>query len=145
MRCYSNSILPVCVLVNGLGATECGIVRQFFLDHNAPMPANTLPIGYPVEDMQACVIGEDGLIVPSGEIGEIAVKSRYLALGYWDRPDLTEQAFTPDLKDPQSRVYRSGDLGRMATDGCLEYLGRKNFQAKVRGQWVDLADVEASL
>ena len=134
-----------CVLVNGLGATECGIVRQFFLDHNTPMPANTLPIGYPVEDMKACVIGEDGLIVPSGEIGEIAVKSRYLALGYWDRPDLTEQAFTPDLTDPQSRVYRTGDLGRMATDGCLEYLGRKNIQAKVRGQWVDLADVEASL
>ena len=43
------------------------------------------------------------------------------------------------------RVYRTGDLGRMHPDGCLEHLGRRDFQAKVRGQYVDLAAVEAAL
>ena len=134
-----------CVLVNGLGATECGIVRQYFLANNSPIPPSSLPIGYPVDDMEVCVISEDGLIVPSGEIGEIAVKSLYLALGYWDRPDLTALAFIPDLQDPEARIYRTGDLGRMDPAGCLEYLGRKDSRAKIHGQWVDLAAVEAEI
>ncbi len=132
-----------CVLVNGLGATECGIVRQYFLTTKSPIPLNTLPIGYPVEDMEVSVIGDDTHAVPSGEIGEIAVTSRYLALGYWDRPDLTAQAFTRDLNDPQSRIYRTGDLGRMDPVGLLEYLGRKDSRAKIHGNWVDLAALEA--
>ncbi|HEX6768174.1 MAG TPA: non-ribosomal peptide synthetase [Candidatus Binatia bacterium] len=132
-----------CLLVNGLGATECGIVRQFFLAKDTPLAANSLPIGYPVEDMEVSVIGDDGRIVPSGEIGEIAVRSRYLALGYWERPDLTDQAFSPDMNDPRSRLYRTGDLGRMDPGGCLEYLGRKDSRAKIHGNWVDLAALEA--
>jgi len=132
-----------CLLVNGLGATECGIVRQYSLAKDTPLPANSLPIGYPVKDMEVSVIADDGRVVPSGEIGEIAVTSRYLALGYWERPDLTDQAFTPALNDPQSRLYRTGDLGRMDPAGCLEYLGRKDSRAKIHGNWVDLAALEA--
>lgn len=123
-----------CVLVNGLGATETGISRQFFVTHDTPLEGNLLPIGYAVPDMHVTVLPETG---------EIAVQSRFLAIGYWRRPDLTARAFS-DCGDG-SRVYRTGDLGRFRPDGCLEHLGRLDSRVKVRGQWVDLAVVEAQL
>ncbi len=134
-----------CVLVNGLGATECGIVRQYFVRKDTPTPESVVPIGFAVEDMEILLLDETGQVVGPDAVGEIAVRSRYLAPGYWRRPDLTDAAFLPDPQDGSTRVYRTGDLGRMRRDGCLEYLGRKNFQVKVRGQWVALAEIEAAL
>ena len=82
--------------------------------------------------------------MPIGEIGEIVVRSRYLAAGYWGRPDLTAAAFRADVHD-ERRTYHTGDLGRLRPDGCLEHLGRKNFQHKIRGHRVEVADIETAL
>lgn len=139
---FQRNFHSSCRLVNGLGATECGIVRQFFFAPASPLP-RSLPIGDAVEDMEVSVLDKQGRPAPCGEIGEIAVKSRYLAVGYWRQPDLTAEAFKPAPDDPAARVYRTGDLGRMDENGCLEYLGRKDFQEKVRGQRVNLANIEA--
>ncbi len=136
---------PGAIVVNGLGATETGIVRQFFFRHGDAVPAETVPIGYPVTDMEVQLLGESGHGVADGDTGEIAVASRYLATGYWRRPDLTARAFRPDPVDPQRRVYRTGDLGRMRPGGCLEYLGRKDFQSKIRGVRIDLPEIESCL
>ena len=140
---FQRNFNTSCLLVNGLGATECGIVRQFFLGKNSALPGRALPIGYPVEDMEVAVLDEHGLPSPSGDVGEIAVKSRYLAVGYWQQPDLTAAVFKLSLDDPHARVYRTGDLGRLDENGCLYYLGRKDFQAKVRGRRVSLANIES--
>jgi amino acid adenylation domain-containing protein len=134
-----------CVLVNGLGATECGIVRQHFLGVDSPLPAGVLPLGHAVEDMEVSLLDEQGQPALLGEVGEIAVRSRFLAVGYWQRPDLTASAFKPEPGDPQMRTYRAGDLGRLDGEGCLDYLGRKDFQEKVSGQRVSLAHIEAEL
>jgi amino acid adenylation domain-containing protein len=134
-----------CVLVNGLGATECGLVRQFFIDRTMAVPEGVVPIGYPVEDMEVEILDEAGLPVPVGDVGEIVVRSRYLAPGYHQRPDLTSGAFTADRAAPGIRAYRTGDLGRLHPDGCLDHLGRRDSRVKIRGQWVDLAEVEAAL
>jgi len=130
-----------CVLVNGLGATECGLVRQFFIDHEMPLVDGVVPIGYPVEDMSVQVLDQVGRPLGVGEAGEIAVRSRYLALGYYERPDLTASAFEPDPSDPGARIYRTGDLGRLRLDGCLDHLGRRDARIKLYGRWVDLAAV----
>jgi amino acid adenylation domain-containing protein len=142
---FQNNFTEACVLVNGLGATECGIVRQFFLGAQSPAPAHSLPIGYPIEDMEVSVLDEQGQPAPVGQIGEIAVQSRYLAVGYWQAPDLTAEAFKPSPDDPRKRMYRTGDLGRLDGNACLEYLGRKDFHDKVRGHRLSLADIEAAL
>ena len=139
---FQRNFHPSSLLVNGLGATECGIVRQFFLTTDLP-PTRSLPIGYPVEDMEVFLLDDDGRITPPGEIGEITVKSRYLAVGYWQQPDLTSETFRSSLDDPSARIYRTGDLGRLDETACLDYLGRKDFQDKVRGRRVNLADIEA--
>ncbi len=145
VRLFTNRFDPKTVLVNGLGTTETGIVRQFFITHDSPAPETVVPIGYPVTDMDIRLVDEEGVIVSEGEIGEIAVASRYLATGYWRQPGLTGQAFAPDPNDPERRVYRTGDLGRLGPGNCLEYLGRKDFQAKIRGVRIDIAAIEAAL
>jgi acyl-coenzyme A synthetase/AMP-(fatty) acid ligase len=142
---YRRHFDPACVLANGLGTTETGLCRQYLLDSVSVVEPGILPVGYPVPDMEVMVVDDDGRAVEVGESGEIAVRSRYLALGYWGRPDLTESAFRRDTDAGPERVYRTGDLGRLQADGCLEYLTRKDFQLKVRGHRVDTADIESAL
>ena len=140
---YRRHFGPHCVLANGLGTTEAGLCRQYLIDRSTKLADGILPVGYPVEDMEVEILDEQGSQVEVGQQGEIAVRSRYLALGYWRRPDLTGAAFRsePDGR----RTYRTGDMGRMRLDGCLEYLARKDFQPKIRGHRVDIADVESQL
>ena len=140
---FRRHFSPGCVLANGLGATETGIVRRFLLGRETPLEGEIVPIGYPVQDMEVVVVDEDGEPAAPGEVGEISVRSEYLALGYWNRPDLTERAFETDAGG--RRAYRTGDLGRLRADGCLEHLGRKDSRTKIRGVTVSLAEVEATL
>jgi amino acid adenylation domain-containing protein len=133
------------ILANGLGTTETGLCRQLRLPTTAPVDDGALPVGYAVPGVDVAVVGEDGLPLPGGRAGEIVVRGRHLALGYWRRPELTSAAFATDDEDPSLRTYRTGDLGRLRPDGCLEYLGRRDAQLKVLGQRVEPAEVEAEL
>jgi amino acid adenylation domain-containing protein len=159
---FKRWFAPSAVLLNELGATETGALRRMFIDptghgakakptdHSAdedaadPVTNDAIPAGYPVEDKEIVVLGPHGETVGQGEIGEIAVKSRYLATAYWRQPTLAEEAFS-DVDELGTRLYPTGDLGRLQPDGCLELLGRKDSVVKIRGQQVDLAAVEAAL
>jgi len=132
-------------LVIRLGSTETGTLRTYFLDRHSPVAERIVPVGYGVEDMQVCLLDEESNEVDFNCVGEIAVKSRYLSPGYWQQPDLTKSVFLPDPAGGQQRIYRTGDLGRMRPDGCLEHLGRKDFQTKVRGYRVEVAEIEMVL
>jgi amino acid adenylation domain-containing protein len=133
-----------CVVVNGLGLTECGLVRRFVVDRTSELPGSAVPVGYEVDDMEVLLLGENGRPVPEGEVGEIAVRSRYLSPGYWRRPELTAARFLDETGDGM-RTYLTGDLGRMLPGECLEHLGRTDFQVKVRGQRVELDVIEEAL
>lgn len=140
---YKRYFGPNCVLANGLGTTETGLCRQYLIDRSIDLADGILPVGFPVEDMDVEIVDEQGLPVGVGEQGEIVVRSRHLALGYWRRTDLTNAAFRPEADG--RRTYRTGDIGRIRLDGCLEYLARKDSQLKVRGHRVDVAEVESRL
>lgn len=142
---FKHHFCPPCVLVNGLGATETGITRQFFLSPDTDLTGHTVPIGFPTEDMDTYIVDEAGSEVPAGQIGEIVIGSRYLALGYWRQPDRTRSALETRSRDDRYRTYRTGDLGRLHADGCLDFLGRSDFHVKLRGRWVDVAAVEDAL
>jgi amino acid adenylation domain-containing protein len=131
-----------CVLANGLGTTETGLACQLVLRYTDTAPRGALPVGYPVRDMTVLVVGDDRRPVAAGAAGEIAVASDYLALGYWKRPDLTAERF--EHRGP-TRLYYTGDLGRLAADGSLEYLGRRDGDVKVLGARVEPAEVEREL
>jgi amino acid adenylation domain-containing protein len=133
-----------CTLVNGLGATECGLVRQYFIDTRTTVdPAEPVPIGYAVPDMAVRVWDESGRDVPTDSLGEIVVESRYLATGYWRDPALTGRRFV-DLGDGVRR-YRTGDLGRLQQDGSLIHLGRLDQRVRIAGEFVDTAEIERLL
>lgn len=133
------------VTVN-LGATECWTIHtQWFVDESKRVDGVCMPVGHAIADRPVRLIREDGSEAEPGEIGELAVSSRYNALGYWRAPELTARAFTPDPADPQSRIYRTGDLGRRRPDGLLECVGRKDQQIKISGKRVEPGEVEAAL
>jgi amino acid adenylation domain-containing protein len=132
-------------LVNGLGTTETGLVRQFFASGTDDVPGGLLPVGYAVQDMEVSILDPDHHPLPPGELGEIGVRSRYLAVGYWQNPALTAQRFLGDGTGREARVYLTGDLGRLRGDGCLEHLGRNDSRIKLRGQTIELVEIESAL
>ena len=134
-----------CQLVNGLGTTETGIVSQFFVTPRTVIRGDVVPVGYAAQDMEMCVIDDGGSPVASGKVGEIAVSSRYLALGYWNNEAATAKAFASVGEDDRLRMYRTGDIGRLQVDGCLEYLGRRDSQPKLQGQRVEIEAIERRL
>jgi len=142
---YRRHFSDQCVFVSTLGCRETGDYAFFFADKTDPIPRDTVPGGYVTEGLEVLLLDESGRPVPEGEIGELAVRSAYSAVGYWNRPDLTSAAFLPDPAGGAPRIYRTGDLGRRLPDGCLVHLGRRDFQIKVLGHRVDTGEVEAAL
>lgn len=142
---YKKHFPATCTLYTALGATETGTARQFIVKHDTPLTGPVVPLGYAVADKDVLLLDEAGVAVKPGEIGEIAVRSRYLALGYWRKPELTEKAFTPDPQDQHQLIYHTGDMGLMLADGCLLHKGRKDFQVKIRGYRIEIAEIEALL
>jgi amino acid adenylation domain-containing protein len=132
-----------CLLVNGLGATETGISAQYFMSKETPLPEAWVPIGHPTEDVRIALLSDEGHEVPPGEVGEIVVKSRYLAPGYWRKPELSAKAFSE--VGGGERAYRTGDMGKLDPEGRLLHLGRKDFRMKIRGFTVEPGEVEAAL
>ena len=142
---YKKYFPSHCLLVNGLASGETGTTRFYCMDHDSEISANILPVGYPVEDKTILLLDDDGKEVAPGQVGEIVVKSEYLAPGYWRNPELTKAVFRPSETPGGARLYFTGDLGRMDQDGCLTCLGRKNARVKIRGYGVDLIEVEIAL
>ncbi len=142
---YKKYFSEDCTLVNRLGSTETGTIRWYFIDKETRITGNSVPVGYPVEDNEILLIGETTEEDGASRVGEIAVKSRYLSPGYWRRPDLTQAAFLPDPQGGDERIYRTGDLGRMLSDGCLVHLGRTDFQVKIKGHRIEAGEVEMAL
>ena len=142
---YKKHFSPECFLVDTYGAHEVGPIRLYVIGKETKIAGEKVPVGYEIPDKEVLLLDDKGLEVALGQIGEIAVKSRYLSLGYWRRPDLTEAKFLPDPAGGDKRIYLTGDLGRMLPDGCLEHLGRKDFQVKIRGLRVEMPEVEGAL
>ncbi|MGH1542829.1 MAG: amino acid adenylation domain-containing protein, partial [Arenicella sp.] len=111
----------------------------------------SIPIGIPIDNTQTYILNEALQLVPVGAIGELYLGGVNLAHGYHERPELTAASFIPSPFSGQgaiqsgARLYRTGDRVRRLTNGALEYLGRNDGQVKIRGQRIELGEVEAVL
>ena len=126
-------------------ATECGIIAaQVFTSSWLP-DTNIVAVGRPIDGLEVCIQDETAALVAAGEIGEIVVRCRFLAQGYWNNLELTAKVFQTDPLDSAIRLYRTGDLGRWRSDGTLEYVGRKGRRIRLRGYNVEPFQVECEL
>jgi amino acid adenylation domain-containing protein len=130
-------------LLNLFGASESSIALLYRVDHDTRLDQGSIPVGHPVDGTEVVLLDEEGR--PTSVIGEIAIQSRQVALGYVGLPQLTEQSFLEAADDPKARVYRTGDLARRRPDGALVFLGRRDDQIKLRGYRVELGDIESTL
>ena len=142
---FNRHFAPHCVIAHGMGPTECFMVCLIYIPHGTHINDSKLAIGWPLPDKEVLLLDESGREVPVGEIGEICVRSRYISLGYWRDPDRTQAAFLRDPLDSTVRIYRTGDLGFRAENGCLTHVGRLDFQVKIRGFRIDVSEIEVAL
>ena len=138
--CPAESFLYI-----ALASTECAIHVHWFVDESLRAISAQLPVGRPIVDRNVTLIDEHGRPVADGEMGEVVVASRYIALGYWNAPDSTRQAFSLDPADPKVRIFRTGDMGRWRPDGLFEWVGRKDEQIKLHGHRIHPAEIENAL
>jgi amino acid adenylation domain-containing protein len=134
-----------CFLQFSFAITETSAVAWRLIGHDVKADQDLVPVGLPVAGKEVLLLDDQRRPVSAGETGEIAVRSRYIAVGYWRQPELTEARFLTDPEDPGVRTYLTGDLGRIGPDGMLVHLGRKDSQVKIRANRVELAEVEAAL
>jgi amino acid adenylation domain-containing protein len=142
---YKKHFSRASILVIGLGTTETGNVVQYFIDKETEIAENIVPVGYPSPGMEIILSDDSGTKSGGDRTGEILVKSRYLSPGYWRMPELSKAKFLRDPEGGDKRIYITGDIGRMRSDGCLFHHGRKDFQVKVRGYRVEIAAVQKAL
>ena len=100
-------------------------------------------IGAPISETSILVVNGEGYQVGPLEVGEIFIASRYVSPGYWKDDELTNRVFIESQEF--ERIYKTGDLGRLLLDGSIEFIGRKDFQIKIRGNRVELGEIESKL
>jgi amino acid adenylation domain-containing protein len=106
-----------------------------------------VPIGRPIANTKIYILDGVGNLVPAGVSGEIYISGVQVGRGYWRQPELTAERFLADpfAGNQESRMYKTGDVGRWLEDGTVEFLGRNDFQVKIRGGRVELGEIEAQL
>ncbi|WP_309730032.1 non-ribosomal peptide synthetase, partial [Chamaesiphon sp. OTE_75_metabat_556] len=132
-------------LVNGYGPTEATVVTT--LHHFNSSDATDVLIGRPISNAQVYILDQDLQPVPIGVAGELHIGGAGLARGYLHRPELTTEKFIPNpfSTEPNSRLYKTGDLACYLPDGNIEYLGRIDNQVKIRGFRIELGEIETVL
>lgn len=130
-------------VINTYGPTECAIVASI---------TEPLVVGYNTNTIGRMPCGRPWIVnpnnhdhvLPKGAVGELLIEGPLLARGYYQDPELTQRVFVADVKWAQTGqvFYKTGDLVMLAEDDSLVFLGRKDSQVKIRGQRVELAEVE---
>ncbi|WP_162589326.1 non-ribosomal peptide synthetase [Variovorax sp. RA8] len=131
-------------LWNMYGPTETTVYSTAWRVDGAQLARNGVSIGRPIANTSVWIIDAQGQRCPVGVPGEICIGGAGLAIGYFDRPELTQQRFIPDpASNTGGRLYRTGDRGRWRNDGLLEHQGRLDHQVKVRGYRIEPGEIEA--
>ncbi|MFD8693112.1 amino acid adenylation domain-containing protein, partial [Streptomyces sp. NPDC059651] len=140
----TRDAFPGVRIINAYGQTE-SFYATAFTPSGTPQALGAVPIGAPLGNMRAYVLGPGLQPVPAGVTGELYIGGN-VGRGYRGRPDLTAERFVADpYGEPGSRMYRTGDLARWNAQGELEYVGRGDSQVKVRGFRVEPGEVEAAV
>ena len=139
--------LPSCQIINGYGPTENTTFTCCFPMQSNVDLSNSVPIGKPIAQTQVYVLDSHQSLLPIGVPGELCISGLGLARGYHRQPGLTAERFIPHPYSTTAgeRLYRSGDIARYRHEGALNFIGRRDYQTKVRGYRVECGEIEAVL
>ena len=131
-------------IVNGYGPTEFTVVSSYqVVDQSKD---GDIPIGRAVPGTRSLIVDRYGQLLPQGFAGELALAGPQIAEGYWRLPEKTASVFVEapwgDSKRTTARMYRTGDLARYNDEGTLDYMGRLDFQVKLRGFRIEIGEIE---
>lgn len=144
----ANELQQRCAcLWNVYGPTETTIWSTIYQVNQIGDRFTTIPIGRPIANTQIYILDAQLRLVPIGVPGELYIGGIGLARGYFNRPELTSERFilNPFSDQPETRLYKTGDLARYQPDGNIVYLGRIDNQVKLRGFRIELGEIEAIL
>ncbi|KSW23744.1 non-ribosomal peptide synthetase [Cellulomonas sp. B6] len=137
---------PAVPLVNAYGPTECSDDVAHAVVTGSTPPGRRTPVGVPIRNTSLWVLGPGLAPVHPGAVGELYVGGEAVGAGYLGDPARTARTFVADpFGAPGARLYRTGDHVRWTPDGQLEFVERRDHQVKVRGQRVELGEIEAVL
>jgi len=141
-----KALAPELTVINGYGPTENTTFTCCHTITDADLgTGKALPIGQAINGTTLYVLDENGRPVPDGEVGELCAGGLGVALGYLNRPALTDESFIAAPWDATVRLYKTGDLVRREPSGLVHYLGRIDTQVKIRGFRVELGEIETAL
>ena len=139
---FRSTTGPNCTLVVRMGTSETNNYALHRIASDHPPIAGEVPVGRPSRDKSILIVDDSRRPLPTGEVGEIVVRSRYMAEGYWGLPQMTSEKFGADGDE---RLYFTGDLGHLDENGVLWFQGRSDDQVQIHGHRVELGRVEAAL
>lgn len=131
-------------LVYGLSSTEAGAITKNRYTIKSNVNQDNITFGSLFDSMKLFILDENNVPVTNGNIGQIGVQGSVILKGYWRKPELNQRIFINNPEDPDKKIFLTGDLGRIRTDGTLEFLGRKDTQIKIRGFRIDTSEVETA-
>lgn len=139
--------LKDCRLYNHYGPSETHVMASFPLPEQVDNWPALPPLGRPISNTELYLLDNYLQPVPIGVPGELYISGTCVVHGYLKRPALTAERFLPNpfSNKPGSRMYKTGDLVRYRPDGNVEFLGRNDFQVKIRGMRVELGEIEVEL
>ena len=143
-RDLAEQLLGKCrALWNLYGPTETTVFSAAYQVESAP--GKPMRIGRPLPNTQMYILDQQYQPVPIGAVGELFIGGEGVAVGYWHRPELTDERFFPNPFRAGERMYRTGDLARYLTNGDINCVGRLDDQVKIHGVRVELGEVESAL
>jgi len=135
-------VQPHCLIQIGYSSTET-TGSQWFLPPEPPNAEPDVPVGRLLPGIAFSVVDEAGYVVPPGEAGELVIKSPYVLLGHWENGAVVN--VEADTGNPHERIFPTGDLVRLDSDGLLRIIGRKGRQIKINGRRIEPAELERVL
>jgi amino acid adenylation domain-containing protein len=144
LELWRHHFATSCALRHRFSSTEAGHIAVACVEPFASLLPGVVPLARPVEDKFLSVIDEAGSTVEEGDIGELVVRSAFLANGYWRREQESAEHFRIDANNPNQRLFRTGDMVRLDDKG-LVFLGRRDTQVKINGYRVEMPEIERAL
>ncbi|MEW5821231.1 MAG: amino acid adenylation domain-containing protein, partial [Cyanobacteriota bacterium] len=129
-------------LINGYGPTEYTVYTTTFI---VDKDYDNIPIGKPLSNTSIYILDKDNNMLPIGVPGELCISGDGLARGYINNQEITDAKFIDNPFIPGQKMYKTGDLVKWLPDGNIEFVGRVDFQVKLRGYRIELSEIELQL